>query len=280
MIDFKGRVGWRGSLTRITRRALVLDCPDLMPLRALQPPYDPVVMSWEKMIEGVSNEPPSTVAVVSAFVDGAPHPRVRRLIAAAALVPVVAVVPIDAAHAAGMQTLFEWGIADVADVEFEGTPREIVPRLSNVHAAPFKALLEPHLSRFVSMDALTLIRAAAGVVVDGGAAADLAVVFESGERTVAGWCRRAALPPPRRVFAWLRLLLALASLDAPGRTATQAASWAGYHDHSLRRATRKLLGGGVLPRPGLFATAATAFNAELRELRERAREVRRGAREA
>ncbi|HET7231137.1 MAG TPA: helix-turn-helix domain-containing protein [Longimicrobium sp.] len=276
MIDFRKETGTRAAAEKNGRRALVLDCAELRSIGTLPAPYTGVVTGWDEMIRTVPHEPPSTVAIIHPLRDGSPDPRVRELIAAAPLVPVLAVIPFQPEHADGMKTLYAWGVADLADTPFES--RAIAPRLQSVHAQPFKRLLEPHLSRFVSMYALTLIRAAAGVTVDRGAATDLARIFGAGERTVAGWCARSSLPPPRRLLAWLRLLLALALLDTPGRTVVQAARLAGYHDQSLRRAVRELLGAGIRPRPGEFANAAMAFNAELREYRERAREARRGTR--
>jgi len=278
MIDFGRRVPRRWPAERNARRALVLDCPELWPLGILPPPYQRIPLGWAQMLAEVRREPPSSVAIVHAVQGGAPDPRVRELVEAAGLVPVVAVVPFDDAHAPHLPTLLGWGVAELADARFEATAGAIAPRLQAVHAAPFKRVLEPHLSRFVSMQALTLLRAAAGVAVDRGAAPGLALTFGAEGRTVAGWCAREALPPPRRLIAWLRLLLALALLDPPGRTVMDAARCAGYRDHSLRRAVRDFLGAGTRPRPGLFAVAAAAFNDELRQLRERARDARPGVR--
>lgn len=280
MIDFRRGITRRWPAGKNERRAFVLDCPELRAISTMAPPYQCIAVSWEELMAAVPHEPPSTVAVVHAVSGGAPDPRVRDLVAAAGLVPVVPVVPLDAANAAAIQTLFAWGVADVADARFEGSPAALVQRLHSVHAMRFKQRLEPELSRFVSMEALTLIRAAAGVVVDRGAAPDLARLFQAGERTVAGWCARAAVPPPRRLFAWLRLLLSLALLDTPGRTVTDAARCAGYRDHSLRRSTRDLLGITTRLGAGMFAEAATAFNGELRERRERARDALRARRAA
>ncbi|HEU4560033.1 MAG TPA: hypothetical protein VFS20_19440, partial [Longimicrobium sp.] len=212
MIDFGKRVGRRWPAEKNERRALVLDAPALGPLSTLPAPYHRIVLDWGEMIAAVRQEPPSSVAIIDPVAGDSLDPRVRELVAAAALVPVLAVIPFDAAHAGFLRPLYDGGVADVADAGFECTPNGILPRLHEVHAMRFKQLLEPHLSRFVSMEALILVRAAAGVVVDRGAATDLAQLFESSERTVAGWCVRAGLPPPRRLFAWLRLLLATALL--------------------------------------------------------------------
>lgn len=275
MIDFRKGSTRRWPAEKNQRRALVQDCPELRHITALPPPFQRIVVSWSELMAAVPHEPPSTVAIIHAVDGGVPHPRVRDLVAAAGLVPVVPVIALDAPNAAALATLFDWGVADIADARLEARPAALTARLESAHARIFKQRLEPQLSRFVSMDALTLIRAASGVVVDRGAATDLALRFEVSERTVAGWCARSALPPPRRLFAWLRLLLSLALLDTPGRTLTDAARCAGYRDHSLRRSARELLGITTRLTGGLFTVAATAFNVELRELRERAREAHR-----
>jgi AraC-like DNA-binding protein len=99
-----------------------------------------------------------------------------------------------------------------------------------------------------------------------------------GPRALAARCRWAALPPPRQLQAWLRVLLACQLLEDPGRTAASAARACGYAtDRSLRRGTVRLLGTGTaaVREAGAFATAAAAFNAVLRELREALREAER-----
>ena len=56
-------------------------------------------------------------------------------------------------------------------------------------------------------------------------------------RTVLRWAERAGLPAPRRMLAWMRILLAAVLLDDPGRTVLSVAHACGYSsDSSLRRA--------------------------------------------
>jgi AraC-like DNA-binding protein len=179
---------------------------------------------------------------------------------------------------AAVRTLLDQGVTDIADVDLETTANAIRPRLQAVHAQPLKRLVEPALSRFASANTHTLVRAAAEVAVDGGTAVDLAEVFRSTERTVSGWCAREALPPPRRLLAWLRLVLALSLLESPHRSVARAAQGAGYSfDHSLRRAVRDMLGGDAPPRERTASQALDAFASELRLLREQRRQERRAA---
>ena len=49
---------------RLTRRALVLDCPELRPLATLPPPYDAAPLDWPALAARVRRELPSAVAIV------------------------------------------------------------------------------------------------------------------------------------------------------------------------------------------------------------------------
>lgn len=246
------------------------------------PPFAARVLGWRDLVAAVRDAPPSAVAVVDPFAeDGASiDPRVLDLLAATRSVPVVALVPFRASALDAVRALLAAGLTDVADAEMENTGEAIRPRLLAVHAQPLKRRLEPALSRFTSANALTLLRAAADVTTDGGSVGALASVFGSTERTVAGWCERDGLPSPRRLMAWMRLLLALLLLEEPHRAVAAAARCAGYsYDQSFRRALRELLGESE-SRHRSFARAVERFNDELRGARERARLRDRGRRAA
>lgn len=259
---------------------LLLDCEALRPLALLAAPFEAQAMDWAALAESSRVAAPSTVVVIDPFVDrGSPEldPRVPALLAAARMLPVVALVPFRAEYHSAVRTLLDWGLTDIADSELENTAEAIRMRLLSVHAQPLKKLVEASLSRFVSGNALNLIRASAEVAVDRGTAVELGHLLGSSERTVAGWCAREGLPPPRRLLAWLRLLLALSLLEDPSRLVLNAAHCAGYTDHSLRRALRELLGEKAPTREWALSDGLTAFNEELRELREKARLGRRRA---
>lgn len=57
---------------------------------------------------------------------------------------------------------------------------------------------------------------AAETAATGGQAEDLAHVLSVTRRTLLRWSEQAGLPPPRRLMAWMRILLAAAMLDEPG----------------------------------------------------------------
>jgi AraC-like DNA-binding protein len=262
---------------RPIRPILALDCARLRPLAELHEPFTTVFHPWDELIEAAHDAPPTaTIAVDPAAAPAEPMALIR-LVTAAGMAPVLAAVDMRGATEAELRALFAAGVTEVLDAEMENRPAAAGALLASVRAGPLKRLLETGLSRFVSFDALTLIRAAAEVTVDGGGAEEMSDLFDSQERTVSGWCAREALPPPRRLLAWLRLILALALLANPERRVGRAAEAAGYTDHSLRRALRAFLGGGKPTRGWTVADALAAFNAELAALRERRRAPQRAA---
>jgi AraC-like DNA-binding protein len=264
------------------RDLLIHDSPALRRLLRIDEGYAARGLAWDDLTAAAREAAPSAILIVAPFDNPAlpvPNPRLPELIhASAGVVPVLVLVPFQSAFTTGVQALLDQGVTEIADLHLEATPQAIKPRLYAVHAQPLKRLVEPALSRFASANTRTLVRAAAEVAVDGGTAVDLAEVFRSTERTVSGWCAREALPPPRRLLAWLRLILALSLLESPHRSVVRAARGAGYSfDHSLRRAVRDMLGGDAPPRERTVSQALDAFASELRSLREQRRQEKRAA---
>jgi hypothetical protein len=259
----------------IPRRELLLhDAAALRGLSAIAGQYSARTLGWDDLIAAAREADPSTVIVLAPSRDDSVFgARVRELITAAAgVISVVAAVPFQSGYASHVQALLDCGITDIVDVELDVTPDAMLPRLRAVHGQLLKRLLEPALPRFTPVNTRTLIYAAAEVAVDRGTAVDLATLFQSTERTISGWCARAALPPPRRLLAWMRLVLALSLLESPRRSIAKAATGAGYSfDHSLRRAVRDLLGGSAPPRERTVTEAVEVFAAELRSLKEKRR---------
>lgn len=240
----------------------------------MAPPFVPELLTREDLLHAVRSAPPSAIVLVNPLTGDAPVPSawVRDLAAAAPLVPIVALTPFRPTHLAGITALLTWGVTEIADVELEATSAAIRQRLLDTHAKPFKLRVEEHLSRRVSQNGLTLLRAAAAVAVDGGTSLGLASTVGCSERTVPGWCAREGLPAPRRLLAWMRALLAVALLEERHRSVVQVAHCAGFaSDHPLRRSLRELLGGDAPPRERTFSRAMEVFSAELRDLRDRAR---------
>lgn len=123
------------------------------------------------------------------------------------------------------------------------------------------------------------MEAATDVVTIGQHGRDLAKTLHLSRRTLLRWCQRAGLPAPRRLLAWMRVLLAAELLDDPGRTVLSVAHTCGYSsDSGLRRITQKFLGASPteLREQGAFRLASTAFVEVLNETRK----VRWNTREA
>lgn len=263
-----------------TRTVLLLDSPGLASFTSLTAPFEARTMGWRELIDATSVAPPSTVALVDPFdaddeVRVSPH--VQELLSVTRILPVVAMVPLVPKYSAAVRQLLAMGVAEIADADFEATAGALRPRLLAAHAKPLKNLVEPALSRFVSENALTLVRGAIETAVDRGSALDLAGLFGSADRTVTGWCHREGLPPPRRLLAWMRVLLALALLREPRRSVLNAAVSAGYGtEHALRRVLRELLGSDAQPRERSLDQALATLNAELRVLRQSRRPRRYG----
>ncbi|HEX8244156.1 MAG TPA: hypothetical protein VF541_11685 [Longimicrobium sp.] len=184
-------------------------------------------------------------------------------------------VDLAASDPVDVRVLLEWGVSEVVDVRLEGGPEALVPRFRAAHARPFKRRLEAGLSRYLSPNAMTLLRAAAGVACDCGLSAELAAVFGVNERTLGKWCAVEGLPPPRRLLAWVRVLLGVALLEEGTRSWNNAARSTGYVDASgLRRAVAGFLShprAGADERRPSFQTAIAAFDGELHQRRERRR---------
>lgn len=247
------------------RAVLVLVSPRLDAVRELPAPYSVVrVDGWEDLRARLRTAPPSTFALVDADAPGGGlDGRVRELVARFPMNPVVALLDLEPGRVGDLRELLRWGVCEVVNFGVEGEPRAIAHRLGQAHARPLKRRLEAVAPRTLSQEGMTLLYAAAEVAVDGGGAPELAGRLGARPRTVTGWCVREGFPPPRRLQAWVRLLLATALLEDPERTVIGAARACGYsNDHSLRRAMRELIG-ALPPRDRAFAAAAAAFAAEL-----------------
>lgn len=264
------------------RPVLVME-PALAPLLdAVPPPYAAVhPLAWDELYTELRRAPPTAMVLVDPYAgirNGDAFPRVRDLLLRFPSVPVVAVVELRAGDAADAAMLLEWGISELLSPSADGTPAGVAACLARAHAAPFKRRVEAALSRYVSRDAVRIVRAASEIAVEGGQAPALAARLGLGARSLAERCARAGLPPPRQLQAWMRVLVAALLLDDPGRTVQAAAYAAGYRtERSLRRAITAFLGvdSTTLRRAGAVATAAPAFDRLLRDTREAERERRR-----
>jgi AraC-like DNA-binding protein len=178
-----------------------------------------------------------------------------------------------------LRTLGKWGVVQVISMQHDDTPVSIAERLRSARGRPLRALLEEVLPPETSGRARAIIEAATDVVIAGEHGRDLAGDLNLSRRTLLRWCQRAGLPAPRRLLAWIRVLLACELLDDPGRTVLSVAQTTGYSsDSGLRRITQKFLNASPsdLRDSGAFQQAAAAFVRamnEERQVRWQAREI-------
>ena len=246
------------------------------------------VPDWDTLREAVREAPPAALIVVDPYThaygaEAELAPELRSLLWEFPSATVIAALEVKRGRIRDLRTLGEWGVKEVIALDEEDTLEAIARRLRSAQGRPLQSLLERSLPSTLSGRARTLLMAAAEVVAEGGHGRDLAASLRLSERTLLRWAEQADLPPPRRVLAWMRVLLACELLDDPGQTVLSVAYTCGYaSDSSLRRAVQEFTGVLLtdLRKQGAFATASRTFLAELSSTREQGRLRRRTERAA
>lgn len=235
---------------------------------------------WDALRRAVVESPPAAILIVDPYADS---PRddpqlsseLRALLWEFPSATVLAALEIRPGRSRDLRTLGEWGVTDVISLVEDDTHEAIYRRLRTVEGRSLQTLLERTLPPLLSGRTRMLMMTAAEVVAVGGKARELARRLHLSERTVLRWAERGGLPPPRRLLAWMRILLAASLLDDPGRTVLSVAHACGYaSDSSLRRAMQDFLSVGptALRREGAFPAASRAFLEELARTRNAARD--------
>lgn len=239
------------------------------------------VAGWEDLADALRAAPASTVVVVDPYAEGGSGASLSIELAALinrySSVPVTAAIHVATGRLDDVRKLGEWGVVEIIDLEEEASATAIRQRLLYSRARPLQRLVEARLPTYTSGAARSILKTAVAVALDGGVGTELARAFHITPRTLHRWCRRASLPPPRRVMAWMRVLLATELLDDTGRTVSDAALACGYaSDGSLRQALKGFLGESPtrLREVGAFTVAAKAFTRELIEARATDRRYR------
>lgn len=232
------------------------------------------VQDWAALHRALDRAPLTAIAVVDPRgADGGPAPELRELLRAFPLATVLAALRLTPRDVELLRTLVEWGTADFIVMEREVTLLSLAHRLERVRSRSMELLLSRALPRGIPVRANTILMRAAEVVSMGGGPAEMADSFDMSRRTLPRWFARAELPPPKRLFAWLRLLLVAEMLDDPGKTVASVARACGYAgEPSLKNTVREFLGcsPGQLRERSAFRTVAKAFSEELIRLRDRA----------
>ena len=255
---------FRDLVRRVTRHAF--DCT--------------ILPDWESLRAIIPDAPPAALLIVDPYASGSKDglqlsQELRALLWEFPSATVVAAMELRSGRSHDVRTLGEWGVTDIIAIGEEDTHEAINRRLRAAQGRPLQNLLQRCLPASMSGRARTLLMAAAEVVSMGGRGRDLARSLHLSERTVLRWTERAALPPPRRLMAWMRILLAASLLDDPGRTVLSVAYACGYSsDSSLRRAMQDFLDTvpTVLRREGAFSRASRTFLEELADVKSRGKE--------
>lgn len=233
------------------------------------------VDGWDELGAALRRAPGTAVSVVDPYdARGGLAAELRTLLDELPSATVLAACEVEPARADDLRILLQWGVADVIALGREDSAPALARRIRLVQARTIHRLLRRALPRGVPGRARALLTTAAETVAGGGQAPELAAALGVTERTVPRWFERADLPPPRRLLAWLRLLLAAELLDDPGRSVASVARGCGYASEvSLKAALRQFMGAppSELRERGAFETAANLFSRELFELREAAR---------
>jgi AraC-like DNA-binding protein len=246
------------------------------------------IADWDALRETVREAPPAALIVVDPYThsygaEAELAPELRSLLWEFPSATVIAALEVRRGRIRDLRTLGEWGVKEVIALDEEDTLEAIARRLRSAQGRPLQSLLERSLPSTLSGRARTLLMAAAEVVAEGGHGRDLAASLRLSERTLLRWAEQADLPPPRRVLAWMRVLLACELLDDPSQTVLSVAYTCGYaSDSSLRRAVQEFTGVLLtdLRKQGAFATASRTFLTELSDTREQSRARRRSERAA
>ncbi len=234
-----------------------------------------LVAGWDELGAALRRAPGTAVSVVDPYdAGGELASELRVLLDDLPSATVLAACTVNPERADDLRTLLKWGVADVIALGREDSAPALARRIRAVQGRTIHRLLRRALPRGVPSRARSLLTTAAETVAAGGQAPELAAALGVNERTVPRWFERADLPPPRRLLAWLRLLLAAELLDDPGRSVASVARACGYASEvSLKAALRQFMGAppSELRERGAFETAANLFSRELFELREAAR---------
>ncbi|HEU0301705.1 MAG TPA: helix-turn-helix domain-containing protein [Longimicrobium sp.] len=224
--------------------------------------------------------PPAAILVVDPYEgsgrdDARLSPELRTLLWEFPSATVLAALDIRPGRSRDLRTLGEWGVTDIISLAEDDTHEAIYRRLRSVEGRSLQTLLERTLPAMLSGRTRMLMMTAAEVVAVGGKGRDLARRLHLSERTVLRWAERAGLPPPRRLLAWMRILMAASLLDDPGRSVLSVAHACGYSsDSSLRRAMQDFLSTGpsALRRQGALPLASRVFLKELEQTRAATRD--------
>lgn len=229
---------------------------------------------WEELLDEVRSAPASALVVVDPYIGSeegdAPTIELASLLNRFPSLTVTAALAVGAGRLGDVLRLGQWGVVQVIDLDEETTALALGHRLMAARGRPLRGLVERALPAYTSAPARAILSAGSSIVADGGQGKDLARALHITPRTLSRWCRKAGLPPPKRLLAWMRILLAAEFLDDPGRPVSSVALACGYAaDSSLRLALRRFtqMTPTELREKGAFETASKIFLDALEQAR-------------
>ena len=235
------------------------------------------VPGWAVLMEALASAPLTAMAVVDPYAEIPGRkdlsPQLQTLLGRFPSVTILAALEIRPGRFHDLRTLGEWGVSEIIALDRDETTESIARKIRSTQGRLVRSLIGHSLPSFISSRGRAVLGAASEVATRGGQGRDLAQALNLSDRALLRWCERSSLPAPRRLLAWMRILLAAEMLDHPEQTVLGVAHTCGYAtDSSLRRAMQEFTGAtpSELRETGAFATAADAFLSELLKLREEA----------
>lgn len=243
------------------------------------------IADWGALFERIGAAPAGSVVLVDPYAGQAAGEGIatdlKALMNQYPSLTVVAAMELRSGRLGDVLELGSLGISEVISLAEERTAIGIRQRLEAARGRPLRVLIGRMLPPNLTGPGRSILSMAVAVGTEGGNAAELARSLHVTQRTLLRWCRRAGLPAPRTLLAWVRMLLAAELLDDPGRTVLDVAFSCGYaSDSSLRHAVISFLGvaPGELRRQGAFETSSRRFLQTLAEARDENRRYRAPAR--
>jgi AraC-like DNA-binding protein len=240
------------------------------------------VTDWTQLKTELYSAPSTAVCVADAMVSVGFHSGlaegIREVAREFPLVAVVACLPLVGQSSDVLAALHSWGIAELLDLHRERTAAAVARRLAACESVWAERLFRRALPRTLSARGRALLETVAHVAASGGHVAELASELGIKSRSVSRWCEAAGVPEARRMFTWIRLLLAAEVLDKPGRTFENVARVTGFASAASLKSTTKVFTGLTpteLRERGAFEIVARLAQSEFRMARESARESRR-----
>lgn len=228
-----------------------------------------IVAGWKELGAALRTTPLVALAIVDPYTGAGPQAELcselRRMLREFPSVAMLAALLLRLDCHADLRMLGEWGISDIISLAADDIAA-IRQLLRSARGRPLQSLLRRALPDTVSGRGRAIMQMAADVVAAGGQAADLARQLHLSMRTLNRWCAAEGLTTPRRLLAWIRILLAAELLDGSGRSIESVALACGYaSDSGLRRAFQDFLGANpkTLRRGDAFTAASREFRNSL-----------------